>query len=271
MVLLVRPDIFASLGLHNQNLKLKDNSVLLNWETTYSQFINSELFKIVDNILALQQNGSSQETGDTWQSYFPWNSTNVNVELTHKYGNKTSFIQFLRYSFHRPRDILTMLSLLQSAFNHNQKKSAFDYNDFKNSKFQNEYSQHLLSEVREQLAFYNANTEFDLFLRFFTYLNGKYYFDYDTYLSAFKKLETFIDSTNDPRPKYMKSANDFLQFLYELNVICYSEKMVDGTNHMHWCFRDRSFTNISPKVKTHTNYEVFYGLTRALNLGKQHA
>lgn len=271
VVLLVRPDIFSSLGLHNQNLKLKDNSVLLNWETTYSEFINSELFKIVDNILALQQNSTTRKIGETWQAYFPWNSTNINERLTNTYGNKTSFIQFLRYSFHRPRDILQMLSLLQTTFSHNQRKSYFDYDDFNNPKFQSAYSEHLLGEVREQLAFYNANTEFDLFLRFFTYLNGRYAFNYTTYLNAFKELETFINSTNETRPKYMKSANDFLQFLFELNVICYSEKMRDGTNHMHWCFRDRSFTNISPKVKIETNYEVFYGLTRALNLGKERA
>ena len=35
------------------------------------------------------------------------------------------------------------------------------------------------------------------------------------------------------------------------------------------CFRERSFSNIAPKVKTNVRYEVFYGLARAVNTGKK--
>lgn len=37
-VLLLRPDIFASLGFQNQNTKLRDNSVFLDWSTEYANY-----------------------------------------------------------------------------------------------------------------------------------------------------------------------------------------------------------------------------------------
>ena len=68
----------------------------------------------------------------------------------------------------------------------------------------------------------------------------------------------------------MTSANEFLQFLFDLNVISFIEETSDKKTHIHWCFRDREYANISPKVKAKEGitYQVFYGLTKALNLGK---
>ncbi len=37
VVMLLRPDIFESLGLQNQNTKIRDNSVILDWRTTYTK------------------------------------------------------------------------------------------------------------------------------------------------------------------------------------------------------------------------------------------
>jgi len=67
----------------------------------------------------------------------------------------------------------------------------------------------------------------------------------------------------------MATANDFLQFLFDLNVICYYEQTEDNKLFFHWCFKDRSYANISPKVKTRVNYQVFYGLAKALNVGQE--
>lgn len=54
--LLVRPDIFQSIGLQNQNTKIRDNSVFLDWRTEYSNHRKSDLFKVVDHLLSSQQN-----------------------------------------------------------------------------------------------------------------------------------------------------------------------------------------------------------------------
>ena len=66
----------------------------------------------------------------------------------------------------------------------------------------------------------------------------------------------------------MNTPNDFLQFLFDLNVICYVEWTEERKSFIHWCFKDRTYGNISPQVKSGVEYQVFYGLLKSLNLGK---
>jgi hypothetical protein len=67
----------------------------------------------------------------------------------------------------------------------------------------------------------------------------------------------------------MSSPLDFLQFLYDLNIICYVETPVQDKPYVRWCFRERSYANIAPKVKEGLKYEIFYGLAKALNVGQK--
>ncbi|HGZ0346428.1 TPA: funZ protein, partial [Enterobacter cloacae] len=108
----------------------------------------------------------------------------------------------------------------------------------------------------------------EIFLKFFEFLSGKDTFDYAEYLLAYKQLETHIGSISTPKPKFMTTANDFLQFLFDLNVICYIETTEDNNRFIRWCFRERSYANISPKIKTGMKYQIFYGLAKSLNVGK---
>jgi hypothetical protein len=96
VVILLRPDIFASLGLQNQNAKIQDNSIYLDWLTTYPQYRHSEIFEVADRLLAVQQADLS-DSGIAWNHYFPFR----NVD------DEPSFVSFLRVSFFRPRDIFT--------------------------------------------------------------------------------------------------------------------------------------------------------------------
>jgi cold shock CspA family protein len=63
----------------------------------------------------------------------------------------------------------------------------------------------------------------------------------------------------------------FLQFLYEQNVICYKERDPENehaTPFLRWCFRERTLSNMAPKVRVGVEYEIFYGLSKALNVGR---
>ena len=264
VVLLIRPDIFESIGLQNQNTKIRDNSVFLDWRTEYNAHRNSQLFEVVDHMLGIQQDPPS-EKGVAWDNYFPWNSPNVYEQ----YSTPTSFINFLRWSYYRPRDIVTMLELLKSNINGSENKTSFSLSDFENSHFQREYSNYLLGEVKDHLSFYYGADHYEIFLKFFEYLAGKDSFGYDFYISAFSKLQGHIRSISAGNPKFMATPNDFLQFLFDLNVICYIEQTEDNKPFIHWCFKDRSYANISPKVKTSVEYQIFYGLAKALNVGKE--
>jgi hypothetical protein len=263
-VLLIRPDIFESIGLQNQNTKIRDNAVFLDWRTEYNAHRNSQLFEVVDHMLGVQQNPPADK-GTAWDHYFPWNSPNV----FEQYSTPTSFINFLRWSYYRPRDIVTMLELLKSNSNGDKSKVSFALNDFENPHFQREYSNYLLGEVKDHLSFYYGADHYEIFLKFFEYLAGKDSFNYAVFVDAFDKLQEHIKSIAVDRPRFMATHNDFLQFLFDLNVICYIEHTEDDKPFIHWCFRDRSYANISPKVKTGVEYQVFYGLAKALNVGKE--
>jgi hypothetical protein len=264
-VLLIRPDIFESIGLQNQNTKIRDNSVFLDWRTQYNSHRTSQLFEVVDHMLAVQQD-PKPESGVAWDNYFPWDSPNV----FEAYSTPTSFINFLRWSYYRPRDIVTMLELLQRRSNGNMEKGTITYEDFENSEFQREYSNYLLGEIKDHLSFYYGSEHYGIFLKFFEFLSGRDKFTYDYYLDSYEKLMIHIGSIDSEKPKFMTTANDFLQFLFDLNVICFIERTEGrGKNFIHWCFRDRSYANISPKVKTDVEYQIFYGLAKALNVGKQ--
>ena len=76
----------------------------------------------------------------------------------------------------------------------------------------------------------------------------------------------YIKNNKKAKPEFLESPDEFLQFLYDTNIICYIEK-TDRERLFRWCYRERSSSNISPKVKTGQRYEIHYGLFKALNVG----
>ncbi|MCH9704764.1 MAG: funZ protein, partial [Proteobacteria bacterium] len=122
--------------------------------------------------------------------------------------------------------------------------------------------------VKDQLAFYYSDNDYESFLKFFEFLHGKNKFSYQDYLRAYELHINYLSEAGLKIPRFMSSSHEFLQFLYDLNVISYFEETEKGQSFIHWCFKDRSYSNISPKVKTGMNkYEIFYGMSKALNTG----
>lgn len=270
VVLLVRPDIFSSIGLQNRNTKIRTNSVYLDWRTSYLDYSTSSLFKMCDKLLFNQQDDEIKcrlsNVGDTWNHYFPYTTKRGGGE-----NNDSSFIGFLRYSFYRPRDIIMMLEILKDiAVEKSQNnKNNYSFEDFDNPVFKRKLADHLLGEIKDQISFYYNDDDYEIFLKFFEFLDGDTRFKYQQYLKTHEKLIDFIKTTERDIPSFMGTANQFLQFLYELNVICYVEDVEGHQPMIHWCFRDKSYSNFTPKVKENVRYEIFYGLVRAVNSGKR--
>jgi len=218
---------------------------------------------MADMLLRAQQKEILSE-GKAWDYYFPYDAPNVKANIT----SPTSFIEFLRFSLYRPRDIVTMLRILQE--NHieqNSTNDVFNEKDFDHPTFRRKLSDYLLGEIKDHLAFYYSNEDYELFLKFFEYLNGSYAFSYTEYLTAYDAFIKFITENKKEKPVFFETPDIFLQFLYDLNILCYVEETFDE-QFMRWCFRERSISIISPKVKTHMRYEIHYGFSKALNLGK---
>jgi hypothetical protein len=271
VVLLIRPDIFNSLGLQNQNNIIRDNSVLLDWRTKNEQYRNSKIFEQGDNLLKVSQNDEEKKSlslGDSWDHYFPYK-----VEANWKKDVLLdSFPTMLKLTYARPRDIVTILSLLKENVVYNKTDQlVFEKNDSKSPDFRDKLSKYYLAELRDQLFFYYTDAEYQIFLKFFEFLNGKREFLYHQYLRAFQDYSDFIKHNKFETPEFAKTPDDFLQFIYNLNVICYIEETIDGEQYWRWCYRQRSFGNLAPKVKTSTKYRIFDGIAKALNIGKLHS
>ncbi|MCE4065780.1 hypothetical protein LXM63_11800 [Chryseobacterium gleum] len=264
VVLLLRPDIFSHLGLQNLNTKIRDNSVLLDWRTTYPIFNTSKIFKMSDNILSSQQK-TIHDLGECWNHYFNFSPTVVGKK-------ENSFVSFLRYSMFRPRDIVTMMTILQdkvkNEISSGRKYPIVDQKDFESSEFLNKYSDYLLGEIKDYLAFYHSDKDYELFLKFFEFLNGKAKFTYEDYINSYDEYANYIEKDNLDVPYFFDSSDSFLQFLYDLNIICYVEDTEEDT-HIHWSFRERTYSNINPKVKEGLKYIIHYGLQKSFNTGKK--
>ena len=262
-VILLRPDIFNSIGLQNSTNKLRDNSVYLDWRTSYDNYRNSQLFLLADKLLSSQQT-DKLVLGNAWDYYFPWNAPTVNRERE----SDSSFLSFLRFSYSRPRDLVTMMKFMQDEFNekHKIKSKVFTLEHFDSNEFRNKYSEYLLGGIKDQLAFYYTPKDYSTFYHFFSFLNGKAKFTYQEYISTYNEFRKYVDKNHIPVPQFLDTADTFLQFLYDSNIICYVEEGEQITL-FRWCYRQRNLTDISPQVKTNTRYEIHYGLYKSLNVG----
>ncbi len=267
VVLLLRADIFNSVAMQNMTNKLQDNSVYLDWRTTYADYLQSDLFELGDRIfLAQQDNGCEIQKGACWDYYVPWSTETTNPECR---TVDTSFINFLRISYSRPRDILTILKFFREI---HQKicpdKNFFPRDIFSSMEFKNSYSNYLMGGIRDQLSFYYGNEQYEVFLKFFTFLNGREYFSYTDYQTIYSNYSKHVLSKSNIPPRFAENLDTFLQFLYDTNIICYQDER-ESKPYMRWCYRERSICNISPQVLLGaSNYRIHTGLWKALNVGE---
>ena len=257
-VCLIRPDIYNSLNLQNASNKLRDNAVFLDWRTQYPEYKNSQIFLLSDKLLASQQT-NKYELGVVWDFYFPFSfsSNDPNKE------NDPAFIEFLRMSYSRPRDIISIIQILQEKIKSEGKNPlSFTKEDYLSSYFQNSYSEYLMCSIKDQLAFYYSEEDYDLFLHFFSFLKGKIDFSYEEYTNAYTAYSNYIHNNNPNNiPSFIQTAEKFLQFIYENNIICF----IEDTNRsplFRWCYRERSMSNMRPKVRLYSRYRIHYNCIR---------
>ncbi len=264
-VLLLRPDIFNSIGLQNASNKIRDNSVYLDWRTTYPNFNNSQIFHLSDKLLSSQQ-GEKREFGQAWDYYFPWKTKSQKPNREYD----AAFVSLLKISYSRPRDIVTILQILQEEAIEKRGKevSVFTEKDINGHDFLNKYSEYLMAGIKDQLSFYYNEEDYDNYLRFFSFLNGRAVFDYEEYLVTYNKFADNVRKNYENVPEFIETADLFLQFLYDTNIVG-SIEIADRETFFRWCYRERNPSNIAPKVRLEARYRIHKGLHKALNVGYQ--
>lgn len=262
VVLSIRTDMFASLNLHNQANKVRDNSVLLDWRTTYKSYRTSALFQLCNNLLSYQN--PIENNIVPWDYYFPWFTDSTNLE---KRERDDSFINCLRLSLSRPRDFISIMKAIQ----HQHKKSASSdvsaLEDFQSEDTENEISNYYIDEAKDWCLHRFSDSEFNTLTFFFQFLNGKSKFNYQQYKTAFNKYTQQVKRRKMESFEELQDADSFLQLLYDLNMICYYEKDRFGNDLFRFCYREREIYNLSPQVKYDSIYGIHNALLRALNLG----
>ncbi len=192
IVLLLRPDIFVHLGYHNPNAKVRDNAVMLDWRTDYDEFKTSRIFRLIDGIIWKQQVKDCDD-GVAWKHYFPYDIPHMRI------AERTDdpFIGFLRYSYHRPRDIISYLLFMQEHVKlHGRRKDEFSNESFEAC--QAAYSDYLLGEVRDHLRFYYADIDFDELTGFFRYLGGRSSFTWQMFRQRYRSYIDTVDKEKLP-------------------------------------------------------------------------
>lgn len=263
-VLLVRPDIFDRLNLQNQSARVSDNSVVLNWDTTYAHHRNSEIFSLADQFLG-HQGDAEFERGKAWD-YFVESDVYHFSEDDPSDGVNRSFREFLRLSWFRPRDIIRSLHICQQQTECASKVTRAGFErSFK------AFSDYLYGEVKDFSRFYFSDDTFGLIEKFFSEVQHLDKMDYDSFRRNHDKFIKKIGSSSverklDPR---IVDPDEFLQILYSSNIICWRAKSDFGGVEDFWAFRERTAAQLEPKVGHHCDYAVHYGLRRALRLSQR--
>lgn len=260
IMLLIRPDILYKMPVHNMNQKLRNNSVLLNWVTTYKKYIDSKLFKIADDYFMKQQD-NEYNLGKCWDNYFPYQ---ILDRRRYSSGKDNPFIEFLRYSLYKPRDILTMLNEMVDA----KEGNYFSHEDFEN--MLSNYSIYLKGELKDYMLIYMDDTDYSNFILFFDYFQGCKQFNYKTFEEKHLLYVKYLKELDRKIPPYMETASEALQLLYDTNIICYKviEKKSNKVKRtkMFWSYKERNYANIQPEVKKNSNYAFHLAYARAFRL-----
>lgn len=264
IVLLLRPDIFSALNLQNSSNKLSDNSVFLDWRTTYTEYKNSNLYSVSKKILEYEQD---QITGDIWEHYFPWEFKTTSSTRAHD----TAFMNFLKISLSRPRDIVKILQLIKVQMEESNlgSESSFSKKIYQSDAFQNSYSEYFMSSLKDQLSFYYSIEDFDYFIKFFDYFK-KTDFTFEEYQENYRKFLEYIRTESKEFPEFIDDEKNFLQLLYDSNVIAAIDNKGTDKEFYHFSYREKSLTNISPKVPISNivTYRFHYGLYKKANFGR---
>jgi len=263
VVLLLRPDIFNSLNLQNATNKLADNSVFLEWRTTYTDYPTSNLYKMANKLLAYDQ--PEKELDDAWERYFDWILPTSNGAVR---KNDTAFMEFLKISLSRPRDIQRILKIQQEIMKKRNlgKSQKFDLSVYSSDEFQNIYSEYFLSSLKDQLSFYYSEEDYRHFKKFFEYFPSPE-FSFDEYQDIYKKYTEYILENAKEIPEFVEDPKRFLQLLYDSNVIAAIEK---NRKFFHFSYKEKSPSNMAPEVPYDrtVSYKFHYGLYKKTKMGR---
>lgn len=273
VILLIRPEIFAQLNLHNQANIIRDNTIYLTWQTTYGNYRASKLFELANRVLKYSNKEEEKiDIKSYWDLYFPWKCS-TSSPLDKESTPDNSFIEILRNSLCRPRDLITILKIIQDLENNTYISD--DYYTHKKSmesaEFRREIASYYINEAKDWCLYqYNAK-QFETIIYFFDFIKGSIQFSYEEYCTYFDNYtKEAIELDGEAIFDLLLDKDDFLQLLFDLNFICYVDYDYDNNAYYKFSYKEKSFSNLHPKVKIGTKYRVHPAIARGLNAGRSY-
>ena len=139
---------------------------------------------------------------------------------------------------------------------------------FESNMTQNEISNYYVDEARDWCLHSISPEGFETIMFFFQFLNGKSKFSYKQFIAYYDEYTKQVSDKKMELFEEILEPDDFLQLLFDLNMICYYDKTSDGKEFFRFCYREREIYQLEPKVKTGVTYGVHHSLLKALNLGR---
>lgn len=206
------------------------------------------------------QNGNETTPGVAWDHYYQ----------DARYDGAT-FKRLLKLTFQKPRDVLTFIRLTREArirAGHGD-DNQFPADVLNQPAFTRRFSEYLLGETKNYAAFYMTQVDFQNYLKFFQYLDGKSRFSFEEFSKAYAEFLKWADGEDFKAKAFLRDAEALLQFFYDVNIIGYTESLADDREtYYHWSYRERTLVDIAPKVKSAATLVINPGVAKALDIGK---
>lgn len=265
IVVLLRPDIFERVGLHNMGTKLADNAVYLDWFTRPKTYQASPLFSVANNLLR----PLVSETEDPHSFSSPWFALFQDPVVTRSGKRRDSFVEVMYNSFYRPRDLVAFLEILRATTVElsGGNGKTFEVGLFRHSLLRDRYSQYLKLELKDAVSFYYRQEDFDLLEKLFEFLSGdlnSFEFKRSAFEKAYRRLSEYIAESGIEASDIYKNPDTLLQFLYEQNVVGAITTGGSGVPIAMFCVNVRNQSSLRPRVPSVDLYRLHGGVSRAL-------
>ena len=249
IVALTRTDIFLNSHIINATNLIHDNCIEFDWTCINEKEIkNSYLYKMMNRVLGWKR-GNKEYLFDRNNSFmatltnsiFGWDEKDKACPVEHYFNfdiknrhNKqidaTTYI--MRLSRLRPRDLIVIFNRIQEECK-KQGVNNPNGNVLESSSFRNNYSHYYADQIKSELQFRYTESEVDTILNLTKMIRLRSFSEkviirmFDINAERKRLLETVFDS-----------YKDFLNVLYSLNIIGWTEASANKKIKVHWCYRE---------------------------------
>ena len=243
-ILLIRSDIIDLFNSRNSNINkiLVDSNVELEWFKSGSELEKMIMYKI-----------SKSDITNSMIQYSPKDIKHIIFEKSSNDLYDTAFDKIVRFSFGRPRDLITYIDCVIKNYP-NEKQITFRM--LKTSELM--YSQKIVNEVKKEMSIRYSPEEIENTLSLLRNY-GKSVFKYNEIIDFYDNHIDLYENITD--------INDTLQYLYQLGIIGNSRKEKKSKKAKKYViYYNWSYRNGGDILNKDWDIVIHFSIRKALNI-----